>query len=122
MAKENISNKKTSKNQIDKNPYMFGVSNDPKLGEIDPLEIRVGRGYINSEFVLNGIPGQRLPGDDDGGTDPSIAALLPQLGDISVFKEEYDYSVTPARVKLTLRIFNRTTFPVVGIKGRVPPA
>lgn len=114
--------KKISKNQIDKNPTLFGVPGDPKVLDIDPTEIRFMNVTSPNNFALGYGAGW---GDDPGdgiGDPPSLAKLLPQLSDISIYQETIDNSTTPATVKLVLRIRNSTGYNVLGIRGRRPPA
>lgn len=120
-----MAKKKISKNQIDKNPPLYGIPGDSKILEIDPAEIRIAGYNIKSSLSLGFNPGQFDDGYDDNGsifTDPTLANLLPKIEDISIYSEEIDYSTTPATVKLTLKIKNSTGYSIKGIKGRRPPS
>jgi hypothetical protein len=112
--------KKISKNEVDKNPPLFATYGDPRTSTIDPTELRYSNSLGRAAFSFNGLPGGSDGGDDGGEEDPSISKYLPQLSDISIVSEEFDYSTVPATIKLKLKIIDRTDSVIKGIRGRIP--
>jgi hypothetical protein len=116
MATEN---KKISKNEVDKNPPLFATYGDPRTSTIDPTELRYSNSVGRAAFAFRGL-GDFEGGDDGGDEDGSISKYLPQLSDISIVSEEFDYSTVPATIKLKLKIVDRTDAVIKGIRGRIP--
>jgi hypothetical protein len=116
MATEN---KKISKNEVDKNPPLFATYGDPRTSTIDPTELRYSNSVGRAAFSFSGLGGD-IDGGDDGEDEDSISKYLPQLSDISIVSEEFDYTTVPATIKLKLKIVDRTDAVIKGIRGRVP--
>ena len=116
MAKDKV---KISKNEVDSNPPLFAAFGDPRTETIDPRELRYSNLVSKAAFAF-GVGQEEFndPGDPE---EPSLSKLLPQLSDISIVSEEFDYSTTPATIKLKLKITDSTGEIVKGIRGRVPP-
>ena len=113
-------NKKISKNEVDKNPPLFATYGDPRTSTIDPTELRYSNSVGRAAFLFSGLPGESDGDDGDGDDDTSISKYIPQLSDISIVSEEFDYSTVPATIKLKLKIVDRTDSVIKGIRGRVP--
>lgn len=117
--------KKTSSNQVDQAPTMFGFEGDPKTYGIDPANIRIVTSTKN--LIAGGVSSASsifstsfVGAGEEINVDESIANLLPKLEDISIKSMVLDYSTNPVSVKLILKIKNSTGYPVKGISGRIP--
>ena len=113
-------NKKISKNEVDKNPPLFATYGDPRTSTIDPTELRYSNSVGRAAFAFGGLGGDFDGSDDGGDDDDSISKYIPQLSDISIVSEEFDYSTVPATIKLKLKIVDRTDAVIKGIRGRIP--
>ena len=119
MAKEKI---KISKNQVDKNPPLFANPADPRSLTIDPSELKYSNLISREMFAFGQMPGASLIEDPEDPERPGIEKYIPQLGDISIVSEEFDYTTTPVTIKLKLKIVDSTGATVKGIRGRIPPS
>lgn len=116
MAKSKV---KISKNEVDSNPPLVGAFGDPRTFTIDPRELKYSNVVGKAAFAFQGFTAEYDEPDDPD--TPSLSKLLPQLSDISIVSETFDYSTTPATIKLKLKILDSTGEVVKGIRGRIPP-
>lgn len=116
MAKDKV---KISKNEVDSNPPLYAAFGDPRTQSIDPREIRYSNLVGKAAFSFAYAPEEFYDPEDP--EEPKLSKLLPQLSDISIVSEEFDYSTTPATIKLKLKITDSTDEIVKGIRGRIPP-
>jgi len=118
MAKEKI---KISKNEVDKNPPLYVNYGDPRAATIDPNELSYADAVKRRQFLFSQMPGTTEPEEPEEPEDPSISKYIPQLSDIFIESEEFDYTTTPVTVRLKLKIFDRTDAVIKGIRVQVPP-
>lgn len=120
---------KISSSQIDKNDVLFLLPGDKAIQDADLSIVRPIQGEVIDKFKqLYGystifgnqdtdviyIPPEEpeVPGE--------IAALLPQLGDITIKSQTVNYNTNPPTVTVVLKIKNSTGKTIVGMKGKKP--
>lgn len=120
---------KISSSQIDKNDSLFLLPGDKALQDADKNIVRPISGSVLDKFKeLYGYSSSYGNQDtdviyippDDPGLPGDIAALLPQLGDITVKSQTVNYNTNPPTVTVVLQIKNSTGKTIIGMKGKKP--
>jgi hypothetical protein len=120
---------KISSSQIDKNDTLFLLPGDKAIQDADQNIVRTIDGKVLDKFKeaygYSSIYGNQdtdviyIPPDDPG-VGGEIAALLPQLGDISIKSQTVNYNTNPPTVTVVLKIKNSTGKTIIGMKGKKP--
>lgn len=120
---------KISSSQIDKNDSLFLLPGDKALQDADQNIVRPISGSVLNKFKdLYGYSSSYGNQDTDvvyiPPEDPEvpgeIAALLPQLGDITIKSQTVNYNTNPPTVTVVLKIKNSTGKAIIGMKGKKP--
>ena len=107
-------------------PLVYMPPTDPRAKDIAPAFLRstelkeeLKQDRASATATSGSIYFPPIPGNILVDPPAELQKLLPALSDIEIYQEIIDNTVVPPVVTLVFRVKNSTTYPVVGLKGRV---